>query len=112
MLKGTFVNIRQKFFRVFGLAKITPMPAFTVTDRRYLAIQTIPFPGSRTAASRAVPRRWRIALRSRGRGATAYAREVFDRSAMRGRSSEMWRSSRRARTVTPYGSVSRQGLRP
>jgi hypothetical protein len=52
MLKGTFVNIQHKFFRrVFGLAKITLLLAFTVADYNLEAIRSfLAKVGERTAA--------------------------------------------------------------
>ena len=40
MLKGTFVNIKHKFFRVFGLAKMTLLLAFTVARYNLEAIRS------------------------------------------------------------------------
>ena len=40
MLKGGFVNIQHKFFRVFGLTKMTLMLAFTVVGYNLDAIRS------------------------------------------------------------------------
>lgn len=40
MLKGDFVNIQHKFFRVFGLAKMTLLLAFTLAGYNLEAIRS------------------------------------------------------------------------
>jgi hypothetical protein len=40
MLKGSFVNIQHKFLRVFGLAKMTLLLAFTLTGYNLEAIRS------------------------------------------------------------------------
>jgi hypothetical protein len=40
MLKGSFVNIQHKFFRVFGLAKMTVLLAFALAGYNLEAIRS------------------------------------------------------------------------
>jgi hypothetical protein len=53
MLKGGFVNIQHKFFRVFGLTKMTLMLAFTVVGYNLEAIRS--FRAKKVAKRAAIP---------------------------------------------------------
>ena len=71
MLKGGFVNIQHKFFRVFGLTKTKLLLAFTVVGYNLEAIRS--FLAKKAAKASHAPRR------TRGRGRSA-ARERGRRS--------------------------------